>query len=250
MFLPIRISLKTFLSVTFGILLTQSAFVGAEDGHQHIQPVPESQAVQDDCPHCQNGQVNFGSCPSCQHSMRVDRHGYGLCGNCNRRRRMSPGTGWCAPGKVIIQRQRVQYQKYYPNYWSGYGPGYGQPYAPMVYTPTDTSQLGYYYQHAPTWTTQPWRVPGPAHPAAWHNRFCGRCGHGLHRNRGIQHNGYQGYGGSYCPSCQAQPGDNVMPQQATPAPEKAVPEIELPKPDKAAGVLPRFSVLPDVPPEV
>jgi len=249
MFLPIRISLKTFLSLTFGILLTQSAFVGAEDGHQ-LQPVPESQVVQDNCPDCQNGQVNFGSCPSCQHSMRVDRHGYGQCGNCNRRRRMSPGTGWCAPGKVIIQRQRVQYQKYYPNYWSGYGPGYGLPYAPMVYTPTDTSQLGYYYQHAPTWTTQPWRVPGPAHPAAWHNRFCGQCGHGLHRNRGIHHNGYQGYGESYCPSCQAQPGGHVMPQQAAPAPEKAVPEIELPKPDKAAGILPRFSLLPDVPPEV
>ena len=245
MFLPIRISLKSFLSLTFGILLTQSAFVGAEDGHQKIQPVPESQAVRDNCPHCQSGQVSYGNCPSCEHTMRVDGHGYGHCGNCNRRRRMSPGTGWCAPGKVIIQRQRVQYWKYYPNYWSGYGPGAARPYAPMVYTPTDTSQLGYYYQHAPTWTTQPWRTPGPAHPAAWHNRFCGRCGHGLHRHGGIHHHGY---GGSYCPSCQAQPIPATAPDESHQ--EEAPPQIELPKPDKAAGVLPRFSVLPNVPPEV
>ncbi|MEZ5948697.1 MAG: hypothetical protein R3C12_05635 [Planctomycetaceae bacterium] len=66
-----------------------------------------------------------------------------------------------APGKVPMVRERVEYWKYYPNYWSGYGPGPATPYLPMVHTPTDTAQLGFYYQHVPTWTAQPWRIPGP-----------------------------------------------------------------------------------------
>ena len=34
--------------------------------------------------------------------------------------------------------------------------------------PTDTTQLGYYYQHAPTWHAYPGMIPPVPRPVDWH----------------------------------------------------------------------------------
>lgn len=225
MFLPLRTSISSTLLLSFAILLTYATYTGAEDS---IKPIPESQSV------------HQSNCPSCQNSMTADSQGYGYCGNCRNQGRMFTESSWCPPGKIRIRRERVQYWKYYPNYWSGKGPGAPRQYAPMVYTPTDTSQLGFYYQHAPSWTSQPWRIPGAPHPAAWHNKYCGTC------NQGGR--GYYEHQGGYCPSCQNQPGPAVHPREPQLAPGKAPSPIELPTPS-ASLQMPRFSSLPEVPPE-
>ena len=38
----------------------------------------------------------------------------------------------------------------------------------MVYMPTDTTQLGYYYQHAPTWHAYSGMIPPVPRPSDWH----------------------------------------------------------------------------------
>jgi len=174
--------------------------------------------------------------------------GHGVFG---RNRRPSPGTGWCAPSKVTQQRLRVEYWKYYPHYWSGYGPGPVTPYHPMVYTPTDTAQLGFYYQHAPSWTAQPWRTPGPAHPAVWHNRYCGRCQNGYGYNAG-----YEAYpttastGGVYYDGQeQIIHTSPVQPNEVEQMPKANDQSILLPEPSFVPRA-PRLSIVPDAPPEI
>lgn len=230
----------------------------AGDGSR-LQPVPESQSVPNapHCPHCQHGQGHAhpqsvqgapvghyhggvqGYCPSCQQNNRVWGHG---------QRRLSPGTGWCAPGKIPVVRERVQYQQYYPHYWSGNGPGPAVPHRPMVYTPTDTTQLGFYYQHAPSWTSQPWRVPGPPHPAYWHNRACGsNC-----RQPGHHH----AYQGSYYQqiSSGAVISSPTLAQESQVAPQpheiQAPQTILIPPTPEFRSKTPIMSALPDAPPEV
>ena len=82
---------------------------------------------------------------------------------------VSPDYGWSPPAKVPVRRSNVTY--------SDYGPatsGAGRQVAtrrPIIATPTDTTQLGYYYQHVPTW--QPKNIlPVPPHPRHWHTRPC------------------------------------------------------------------------------
>ncbi|MHC4877980.1 MAG: hypothetical protein ACYTGL_16100 [Planctomycetota bacterium] len=84
-----------------------------------------------------------------------------------------PDYGWSVPAKHAIPRQNVTYQKYYPTTW--YGQKANQKVAarryPIIAQPTDTTQMGYYYQHVPTW--QPKNIlPNPPHPKAWHVRHC------------------------------------------------------------------------------
>lgn len=86
---------------------------------------------------------------------------------------VSPDYGWSAPAKHAIPRQNVTYQKYYPTTW--YGQTTNQKFTakryPIIATPTDTAQMGYNYQHVPTW--QPKNIlPNPPHPKTWHVRHC------------------------------------------------------------------------------
>lgn len=39
---------------------------------------------------------------------------------------------------------------------------------PMVYMPTDTTQLGFYYQQVPYWQSRPGMIPPVPHPDEWH----------------------------------------------------------------------------------
>jgi len=95
-------------------------------------------------------------------------------------RSYSPGHGWAVPGRNSVQYPPMYYQRYYPSRWYGQPGGpisKDAPRFPMVYTPTDTTQLGYYYQVAPHWQANPGMIPSPR-PACYHDRRCpgGNCG--------------------------------------------------------------------------
>src|SRR5690606_22022975 len=54
----------------------------------------------------------------------------------------------------------------------------GLPRLQPVYMPTDTTQLGYYYQHVPYWLPRPNAVPPAPRPADWHVSMCQLETHG------------------------------------------------------------------------
>ena len=83
---------------------------------------------------------------------------------------VSPDYGWSPPAKIPVRRSNVTYTNWGPNEWGNYD-GASKKRAPIIATPTDTTQLGYYYQHVPTW--QPKNIlPVPPHPRHWHTRPC------------------------------------------------------------------------------
>jgi hypothetical protein len=141
------------------------------------------------CPSCQqNGGtvVNSGTtysdssyCPECQGRGRCF-HGH-LMGKLHGPH-VSPGTGYVMPNRVPIYRNPVGYTQWYPSYWSGHGYGVPVPFNPAVAVPTDTTQLGYYYNHVPTWTPKPGMLPPIPRPDAWHVRSCNNGYHGGHGN--------------------------------------------------------------------
>lgn len=83
----------------------------------------------------------------------------------------SPDHGYSVPAKYPIIRLGVQYNRFWPTAWYG-TPGVnafaGAPLFPMVYQPTDTTQLGFYYQHVPYWQPVPNPLPPRPIPAQWH----------------------------------------------------------------------------------
>lgn len=110
----------------------------------------------------------MGDCPECYGDAKCKKCKLGCCNEhyCKH----SPDYGFSVPGKYPIHRRGVQYQHYFPNQWLGAGNGQvggGMAY-PMAYMPTDTSQLGFYYQHVPFWTPQPNPLPARPVPAQWH----------------------------------------------------------------------------------
>ena len=67
-----------------------------------------------------------------------------------------------------MYRSWVPYHKFFPNSWTGNPAPRVQHRAPTVYMPTDTTQLGYYYQHVPTWHSYQGMLPPVPRPADWH----------------------------------------------------------------------------------
>lgn len=135
-------------------------------GHQSSGAYVEMGA---NCPgDCPSG---YGDCPHC-------RGGYGCKGKhchlkhlfCEHYGKYSADHGFSLPGKTPIYRRGVQYNAYYPQGWYGTPEGNltGQVY-PTVYMPTDTTQLGYTYQHVPFWMPNPNALPPRPIPAQWHN---------------------------------------------------------------------------------
>lgn len=108
-----------------------------------------------------------GSCPHCQSG---GKHGGKGCKFCEHYCTHSACHGYSIPGKWPIQRRGVQYQSLYPMAWYGTPEWNNMPIqaAPMVYQPTDTTQLGFYYQHVPFWQPQPNPLPQRPVPAEWH----------------------------------------------------------------------------------
>jgi hypothetical protein len=88
-------------------------------------------------------------------------------GAAERKKHLPPTTGWVPPGQISMHRMWVPYHKFYPNAWMGQPAG-PQARLPVIYTPTDTTQLGYYYQHVPHWHTYANMLPPVPRPVDWH----------------------------------------------------------------------------------
>lgn len=103
------------------------------------------------------------------------------------------GPYWLRPVKRPIYRVPVQYARYWPTsyYTGGYDPAlrYGTP-LPMVYQPTDTTQLGFYHQRVPQWLPRPNAIPGPPWPPHWHHVVPVR--YGVYNGPGGEAYGYEG----------------------------------------------------------
>jgi hypothetical protein len=120
-----------------------------------------------------------GACPQCRGSGCKHCFGHGCqhgCLGCCLGNKFqehyctnSPDYGYSIPGKYPIERRGVQYVNYFPASWYGSGGGGAAVAYPMVYQPTDTTQLGFYYQHVPFWMPQPNPLPRRSPPAHWHN---------------------------------------------------------------------------------
>jgi hypothetical protein len=69
------------------------------------------------------------------------------------------------PPGVPVQRVNNIYQQYWPTDWTGQPvTGGAVPQYPMVYQPTDTTQLGFYYKQVPYWYFRPEMLPTPPVP--------------------------------------------------------------------------------------
>ena len=106
-------------------------------------------------------------CGPCGPTGRLAKRGCKLaqtaCWCCNTK--AFPDSGWAPPTNMPINRTGTGFQ----NFMSNGGPYAG---APMVYQPTDTTQLGYSYAHVPTWQRNPGMVPPTPIPSNFHGRFC------------------------------------------------------------------------------
>jgi hypothetical protein len=73
---------------------------------------------------------------------------------------------------------------------------------PTVYQPTDTTQLGYYYNKVPTWQSRSDMIPRVPIPGNYHARVCPPGGTGCHGYHGATY-GSVSYGppSSSCQSC-------------------------------------------------
>ena len=121
----------------------------------------------------------------------------------------SPDSGWAPPQTVPLTRTSRGYTAY-----NNYGMGGYPAAAPMVYQPTDTTQLGYSYANVPQWQPNPNMIPPVPIPSQFHNRFCptnqsgGQCG-GYHSGQSMY---YQTMPSS-CPSCNLSAVSQSVPQQ-------------------------------------
>lgn len=144
--------------------------------------------------------------------------------------------------RVLPPPAPVMYLRSWPHEWyggygvySGRGPAHN---APMVYQPTDTTQLGYTYQRVPTWQPQEWRIPGAPQPTMWNYYntyyFPDRVRYQRTLNGGYAHGNVYGgnvvYGSPSYPTSQpvtnGTPSDNA---RLTPVPENGSISTPAPK---------------------
>ena len=98
------------------------------------------------------------SCPTCKDSSNS------LCST-----KGFPDKGWNPPARYPVNRDGIWYRNYWPKAWYGNAGGGFIGNSPMVYQPTDTTQLGYSYAKVPTWQATRMIPPTPC-PANYHAR--------------------------------------------------------------------------------
>lgn len=168
---------------------------------------------------------------------------------------LPPDYGWNTPVKVPVVRRGVTYYRYWPEQWYGTGAASAGPVRsyPQVYSPTDTTQLGYTYQQVPYWQPAPHRLPPSPVPSQWHVREPHRGYHGrwhdcytpIHHHQPanvaywVEPFGHQ----TWTPAMPVQPAGPVgcppAPAPApTQAPKKLEPEPAAPAPPAPAPVVP------------
>lgn len=173
-----------------------------------------------------------GDCPTgdCPNGHCQNRHCYGLFQETYCKK--SPDYGYSPPAKYPLHRRGVQYNSYFPNQWYGLpGSGLAGGY-PMVYQATDTTQLGFYFQHVPTWQPNPNMLPQRPTPALWHI-----VAPPYNRNLFADQGGLPGSMGTYCPveygaptpiqDGSPRPVENMngAPMPVKPAPEASLPPL-------------------------
>lgn len=154
-----------------------------------MQPIPEGTYIESyGCQNCPPGDGYYGQ--DCHgHNCvfggtlthRGDRCQDPNCPHCNNgrgrascwgRNALPPDYGFHPPTpEPFIWRQPVVYQRYLPD--QPYGtPGmtYTQAVQPMVYMPTDTTQLGFNYMHVPQWLPNRANYPLAPNPVMWQRR--------------------------------------------------------------------------------
>jgi hypothetical protein len=212
--------------------------------HGHGEYIGSGEIISGDCPECYGGYGKHGCYRGCRHCLGNCLFGPPCIGqHCCLREHygsLSPDNGFSPPAKFPIQRRGVQYSQYYPAAWYGTPGGGLQAAYPMVYQPTDTTQLGYYYQHVPFWMPNPNALPQRPIPAQWHT-FAPAS------TAGVYSPGF-GFGTGFCP-----PGNGVItngtvtegtvisPTPASPAPMQpqtspVTPQLEQAPPPSAPPV--------------
>jgi hypothetical protein len=194
--------ISTFLGATLavgGLLTFESAALHAQDddveGIIRISDCVDggAAAAAGPCNSCPQG--NCQACPSggCRSGCRSGACGRGCfrcCGHIhhflawldpNGPCTVSPDHGWSPPAKQAIWRRGVPYTKFFPDGWTGNAAGAPTMRVGHVYMPTDTTQLGYYYQHVPYWQPNWGMIPPAPNPLQWHRPLCGNgmCGNGI-----------------------------------------------------------------------
>lgn len=93
----------------------------------------------------------------------------------------NPARGFRPPTTIHVERDAIMYYNYWPAKWYGQPGWHLAPSFPMVYMPTDTTQLGVYYARVPQWQPNPRMYPRPPRPDEWNRRVSyadGACGGG------------------------------------------------------------------------
>ena len=129
-------------------------FTPAQPLVQETHPATVLAPVPDDG----TGVIRISDCPQTVEGMQ------------ERQRHRPPTAGWVAPGRIAMHRMWVPYHKFYPNAWMGQPAG-PQQRLPVIYTPIDTTQIGYYYQHVPHWHSYANMVPPVPRPVDWHYSY-------------------------------------------------------------------------------
>ncbi len=203
------------------------------------------------CPTCNN---NGAYAPTewtetsgiiCDNCDQCDSSGCKGCSLCSSKG--WPDKGWNPPAHYPVNRDGIWYRNMWPQAWYGNPGGGFIANSPMVYQPTDTTQLGYSYAKVPTWQSIRMIPPTPC-PSNFHARVCvprphpGRLIDGCPSgNPCFGSHGY-GYGaGHSCQSCQqAQAaygnyGNGVQPHAGMQAPA-AAPQPATTAPTQAPSV--------------
>ncbi len=108
-----------------------------------------------------------------------------------------PDAGWNPPVHMPVNYDGAWYGSYLPQHAYGTpGGGFIANY-PTVYQPTDTTQLGYYYNKVPTWQSRSDMIPPVPYPSNFHARVCPQGGTGCHPFHGSAY----GSPSSSCQTC-------------------------------------------------
>ncbi|MEM7810717.1 MAG: hypothetical protein AAF532_04490 [Planctomycetota bacterium] len=81
-------------------------------------------------------------------------------------------AGFNVPNRHPIPYDAVRYWKWNPEVPYGLEGSVHPQVLPIVAVPTDTTQLGYYYQRVPAWRPMPGMIPPPPNPDLIHDRNC------------------------------------------------------------------------------
>jgi hypothetical protein len=236
-----------------GLLLAMSApatvFSADQYGNQArpmAPAIPRVQPVNYNCPNgdCNNGGGqawggnyggNYGgNCPS-GHCFG----GGGLFGH-GCRHGSASGYAWVRPPATWGLSRTPNTYRYYWNTQLAGIPSQGGQQFPMVYQPTDTTQMGFYYQSVPRWQYRPEMLPPPPAPnwplgmnSAYGNGggYGGTYGAGYGGGAPVTSPTYAPTNAQPIPATQAAPTEPQAPAVAPPPP--AEPAVNVPEPEAA-----------------